>query len=480
MVLLFCLGLASIATVASGFVNHSKLGELPSFVTSYASHHSCRRQQLTFQSFPCLTNNKYRSKSGCSALSSSLRQEANDFQSRHPHIEFVSPLIEDGYPPAVKEYQQRLTQHTLDGSSSSLQSTKRKPLLLYLPGFDGTILAPFIQFPSLGESFDVRGMRVGMEDRSTFDELKSIVLDYLSSQCDCGTDKLSCEKHEEVYLMGESFGGILAIEVARELRSRPEYSNIQLKGLTLVNPATSYLRSSLYSLGPPVANRSTFFPPITFLQYVSSLTGELVPLFLDRGMALQQLTLMLSSKALPIVLNSPQREAYLGRVAFDLANRLKFMPQNTLKWRLEEWLERGATLFEDRLEMTKQNIDSDEEGLLSLKGLNTLIVVGELDLTLPSVEEAHRLASEVFDSARIHVVRGAGHASTCGGSLQLIRLMRDLFPDLEDDVAGTSYDQPSDPELMGLVPRYDNAPIGMSPLNYWKRDYFQRIDNLNE
>ena len=30
------------------------------------------------------------------------------------------------------------------------------------------------------------------------------------------------------------------------------------------------------------------------------------------------------------------------RVAFDLANRLKFMPKSTLKWRLEEWLNHGC------------------------------------------------------------------------------------------------------------------------------------------
>ncbi|KAL7483793.1 hypothetical protein ACHAW6_009435 [Cyclotella cf. meneghiniana] len=478
MKLFFCFHLAT--AVVSGFINPSKLVPLPALVTCpNVSHHLCRRQKLISSPCPCLAN-KHHSRSCRSDVSSALRQEENNFQSRHPHIAFVSPLLEDGYPPAVHEFQQRLAQHTTHESSSQLPTKKRKPLLLYLPGFDGTILAPFIQFPSLGESFDVRGMTVGMADRSTFEELKSVVLDYLSSQCKCVTDKQSCEKYDEVYLMGESFGGILAIEVARELRSRPEHSTVQLRGLTLVNPATSYLRSSLYNLGPPVANRSYPFPPLTFLQYIISLSGQLVPLFLDQGMAFQQLILMLSSKALPVVLNSPQREAYLGRVAFDLANRLKFMPQDTLKWRLEEWLERGCTLFEDRLMKTQQNAGSDKEGLLSLKGLNTLIVVGELDLTLPSVEEADRLASTVFDSAKIHAVNGAGHASTCGGSLQLIQLMRDFFPDLENDVAGTSYDQPSNPDLVGLVPRYDNAPIGLSPLEYWKKDYYQRLDNLTD
>ena len=391
------------------------------------------------------------------SISITLYGGTENSQSKHPHIKFVSPLLEDGYPPAVIEYQEQLATHA-----------KKKPLLLYLPGFDGTILAPFIQFPSLAECFDVRGMRVGMEDRSTFEDLKAVILEYISCQC---------QEDQDFYLMGESFGGIMAIEVARELRFLPEYAHVKMKGLALVNPATSYLRSSLYKLGPPIANNSSIIPPITFLLYIYSLANQLVPLFLDEGRALQQLVLMLSSKALPAVLNTPQREAYLGRVAFDLVNRLKFMPQETLKWRLEEWLQRGCTLFESRLEKMQQQNDS-REGLETLKKLQTLIVVGEIDLTLPSVEEAQRLSSTVFDSTKIHVVPEAGHASTCGGSLQLVQLMRDFFSCLDKNVK-CRYKLPDDPELFGLVPRYDNALIGMSPLDYWKKEYFIKIDELN-
>lgn len=382
--------------------------------------------------------------------------QANELQSRH-HITFVSPLLEDGYPPAVIEYQQRMR-----GNDDDIPS---KPLLLYLPGFDGTILAPFIQFPSLGESFDVRGMRVGMNNRSTFDELKSIVLNYILSA--------QCKDFEEIYLMGESFGGILAIQVARDIQLLPQFGHVPLKGLILVNPATSYLRSALYKLGPPIANNDCAFPPITFIRYISSLMIQLVPLFLDEGKAIQQLLLMLSSRALPVVLNTAEREAYLGRVAFDLVNRLKFMPQDTLKWRLEQWLERGCELFEDQMEESHKSSNDKFDGLESLKGLETLIVVGELDLTLPSVEEAERLASKVFINSRVHIVKGAGHASTCGGSLQLIQLLRDFFSGFNDDYVG-QYDPLID-ELCGLAHRYDNASIGLSPLKYWSKEHYKKI-----
>ena len=385
----------------------------------------------------------------------SLHMQTDALQSNH--ISFVSPLLEDGYPPAVTEYQQQIRD----------KQSKRKPLLLYLPGFDGTLLAPFIQFPSLGEVFDVRGMRVGMDNRSTFDELSSIVLDYIIS--------LQAQEYEDIYLMGESFGGILAIEVARDIQSNPKYANVQLKGLILINPATSYLRSALYKLGPPVANYSSLLPPITFIRYLSSLIGQLVPLFLDEGNAFQQLLLMLSSKALPIVLNTPQREAYLGRVAFDLPNRLKFMPQETLKWRLEEWLENGCKSFESRFGKSQhKSCNTDAKGLESLKSLKTLIVAGELDLTLPSVEEANRLSSNIFVDAKVHVVEGAGHASTSGGSLQLIQLISDFFPNLSKINATLERSNPPE-DMYGLVPRYDRAPIGMSPLKYWSKEHYQKL-----
>lgn len=295
-----------------------------------------------------------------------------------------------------------------------------------------------------------------MDDRTTFDGLKSQVLEYVVDEC----------HGRDVYLMGESFGGILATEVSLALLSSKEYS-IQLRGLILVNPATSYLRSTLYKLGPPVANNDSLPFPLSFLQYIYSLTTQLVPLFLDEGRSFQQLITILSSKGLPAVVNNSQREAYMGRIAFDLANRLKFMPQETLKWRLEEWLATGNELFEDRLKKGE---------LKELYQLKTLIVVGEKDLTLPSVEEAERLSTKVFNDVRVKVVKDAGHASTNGGSLNLIQVIRDFYPRLQTDASSSDGGDTNgaNEDLFGLVPRYDNASIGLSPLLYWSEKNYRK------
>ena len=400
------------------------------------------------------------------------RDVIDDEGSDSGHIQFVSPLLEDGYPPAVSEYEE-----------SNKYAIRRKPMLLYLPGFDGTILSPFLQFPSLGEEFDVRAMRVDMEDRSSFEELKEAVILYLLRECrgeeGRAEDEGSCGG---VYLMGESFGGVLATEIALEL-NRPAYKDyLDLRGLVLVNPATSYLRSRLYELGPPVADARPLFPALDDIQYIVAMLTKLVPLFLDEGRAMQQLVAILSSKGLPSVINDPQREAYMGRVAFDLPNRLKFMPKDTLKWRLEEWLEWGCGVFEDRLEMLQAARDSTDEAsgdvdtyaLLKVsQELRTMIVVGELDLTLPSLEEADRLSSVLFRNSYVHVVPGAGHASTCGGSLNLIKLLREVFPETNIYRSdGNSHKGKTAKELHGLEHRYDRAWIGLSPLLYWSKDYY--------
>ena len=94
-----------------------------------------------------------------------LQRYEKSNQRRTSNVKFVRPLLDFGHPPTVTELE--------DGTLSD------KPLLLYLPGFDGTYMSPFIQFPELGTEFDVWCMTVGMDDRSTFEELKQNVLDFI-------------------------------------------------------------------------------------------------------------------------------------------------------------------------------------------------------------------------------------------------------------------------------------------------------------
>jgi len=290
---------------------------------------------------------------------------------RPNHFRFVSPLYEDGYLPQP--------------------SRPELPYLLYLPGFDGTLVSPFLQFPKLGENYDVQGFNIPMSDRSTLVELVSVVVARIEEEL----------PRRKVYIIGESFGGILALSVALVLKTRKQ----KLAGLTLVNPATCYLESALFKRAGPVSNLPRWLYPLGVL--------TLLPLFVDKH-GLAQLAKLVTGKKLPQVIDTPAREAYMGRVALTLYRRIKFMPRATLKWRLLEWLTEGAT----RLRVAQTE--------LSKLDVPTLILVGEDDRTLPSAEEADRL-SGILPDVKVQVVDGAGHASTCGSRVDLARALNARF-----------------------------------------------------
>jgi pimeloyl-ACP methyl ester carboxylesterase len=303
-------------------------------------------------------------------------------------------------------------------------------------------VAPFLQFPELGTEFEVWGMTIPMEDRSSIDNLCNQVLSFIDEKCN--------ESSRPLYLMGESFGGILALEVSLALHER----KINFAGLVLINPATCYKTSNLAISGPPVANGSPILYPINLM--------SLIPLFTD-DYALPQLIKILQAEGLPSVIDTAQREAYMGRVAFSLPSKLKFMPQNTLKWRLEEWLMKGCDSIESKGNILRER----------LRVIPILIVAGEKDNTLPSVEESKRLAKQL-SNVDIYVVSGSGHACTSGSRVDLTALMRNTFSDLSligrknmKEAAslnkGVSF---------GLEKRYDDASIGLMPYKYWSREYY--------
>lgn len=404
-------------------------------------------------------------------------------------VKFSSPLLDAGYPPAT------------------LENPKEKPLLVYLPGFDGTLTAPFLQFPELGTVFDVRGMSVKITDRSTLDDLIERVVAYVDEeslelkvdderqmiasrsavlkgrqlatkldqrgrssssssqisrrgriQNDGGVLREAVEwasskkralakSRRPIYLIGESFGGILACAVTLELQRR----DIFIQGLTLVNPATCYLSSPLSIKGPAVCQ----LPP---WQYPLALLKELVPLFIDQYMW-PQLWLIVTSQALPSVIDTPQREAYMGRTAFGLPRTLQFMPQETLKWRLEEWLQVGCKRINAQLSQLDSSIPK-------------LIVVGECDQTLDSIEEARRLQS-IWPKAQVHVVPGAGHAATCGSRIDLTAVMRNAFKVLDGRIQMKSEAKNGDGPFYGMTPRYDGKSMGLLPFVYWSDELYQ-------
>jgi len=431
--------------------------------------------------------------------------ERESFKENKNTTRFASPLLEFGYLPAVNEFEEGIT--------------STKPLLLYIPGFDGTFLSAFFQYPELHTEFEVRCLVSTMEDRSSFDDLKNVVLDFLVKEATSidsvvnGTkstpstyqstndaqqkdepeikttmpDILSGLSNQQkqamslsayqrtsqptselrpVYLVGESFGGLLASEVALAAldsivsTSKP---TINLQGLVLVNAATCYHRSRLAAEGPSVAR-------LPKLLYVFGIL-KLLPMFTDK-ISLAQLLVIFKGEALPSLIDNPTREAYMGRFALSLLNLLQFIPQDTFQWRLEQWLDVGCQRMETTL---AQLADRARE-----TGLKTLIVAGENDLTLPSIAEAERLV-QLLPNSHVHIVPAVGHANTCGTCLDLAAEMRKHFSELQMNKRRTAMkDIASKGQgiYYGMEPRYDGKRIGLSPLSYWAKEYHRKVYNL--
>ena len=107
------------------------------------------------------------------------------------------------------------------------------PLLLFVPGIDGSGLAGTTQWPRLESSFEVHALSLTPDDRSTFEDLCSCCSQFLATMGD-GRGRL---------LVGESTGAVVALSVAQ--RSAP-----LVDGMCLINPATSYSGSLLSSIAP--------------------------------------------------------------------------------------------------------------------------------------------------------------------------------------------------------------------------------------
>lgn len=100
------------------------------------------------------------------------------------------------------------------------------PLLVLMPGMDGTGHLWRSQLPQLAAHFDVRCLSIPPHNLATWAELSDQVIHLI---------KQEALENREVYLCGESFGACLAMQVAIRL------PNLYHR-LILINPASSFSR----------------------------------------------------------------------------------------------------------------------------------------------------------------------------------------------------------------------------------------------
>jgi len=242
------------------------------------------------------------------------------------------------------------------------------PYLIYLPGIDGTGLAAYKQFPALCRNFQFEALTMPPHDRTWFPGLLEQVEHFLEERV------AEFPPERPVYLLGESFGGILALAVAT---ARPDL----VDRVILVNPATSYPNSIWPTLGPllPRVPQSVYDAVPIALAPVLGNPLSLAAAGIDRSLPLQE-------QAAGFVQGVTNLIPQLGALT-------SILPPATLAWKLR-LLAEGCRYMEGRFGEVQARV---------------LLLIGDSDLLIPSKEEGERL-EKLLPRCVVKVLGGRSHA----------------------------------------------------------------------
>jgi len=266
--------------------------------------------------------------------------------------------------------------------ATSKADATSKPLAVYLPGLDGTGFSASSQFAYLSKEFDLVALNIPASDRSDVFELVRVVCEYLEAHI---ASRRSGET-TDVFLVGESMGGLLALCVACE---RPDL----ITRLILVNPASSFDRSVWPVLGPAL--------PSVPEELWSAVPYALTPVLIDPVRMATGVVEKFASDAnasrdpLNTAVESVRELSALLPALGALA---EIIPRDALAHRLDKVLRAGC-----------EYLNEDDYRRLTSIRVPTLVVASENDQLIPSLEESERLR-KFLPSCKVEVVRGASHA----------------------------------------------------------------------
>ena len=261
------------------------------------------------------------------------------------------------------------------GCETSDETTR--PLLLFLPGIDGSGLAGASQWPRLRADFSIHALRISPEDRTSFDAQVNFVERWLVEH--------GVGDRRDAMLVGESAGAVLALGVALRAPDR-------VSALCLVNPATSFARSPMALVAPLL--------PLMPRQLYEAAPAFITPIFGRPSWAAP----ILGEAAPPRTASLPAPDQML-RASRALA---ALLPPDALRWRVEQLGKAAAAV----------NAQLDAANGSPAWAARTLLLAAELDVVLDSMGETKRLAG-VLPGATRRALSGAGHACLDGGSLNL-------------------------------------------------------------
>ncbi|OIS95651.1 PREDICTED: acyltransferase-like protein At1g54570, chloroplastic [Nicotiana attenuata] len=302
----------------------------------------------------------------------------------------LEPLWDDGYgTQTVKDYLE-LAEEIIkpDGGPprwftpiSAGPPLRNSPLLLFLPGMDGTGLGLVLHEKALGKVFQVWCLHIPVYDRTPFEELVKFVETTVRMLHASSPNK-------PIYVVGDSFGGCLALAVAAR------NCNIDLV-LILANPATSFGRSQLQPLLPPLESLPDELH-VTVPYLLSFIMGD------PMKMAMVNIDSMLPPQQVVEQL-SDNLTALLPR----LSGLTDIIPKETLLWKLK--LLRSASAYANsRLHAITAEV---------------LVLSSGKDNMLPSGNEAQRLAKSL-KNCQIRHFKDNGHTILLEEGINLLSIIK--------------------------------------------------------
>uniref|UniRef100_A0A7S3Q0K0 AB hydrolase-1 domain-containing protein n=1 Tax=Chaetoceros debilis TaxID=122233 RepID=A0A7S3Q0K0_9STRA len=263
-----------------------------------------------------------------------------------------------------------------------------KPILVYLPGLDGVGISGTTQFDELSDNFEFWRMVVDKKDRSSFTELTTAVSNFIYD--------IAVKTGRDVILAGESFGGLLAPSVAMRVKATTTRNGDEnpIKGMVLINPATSFGQTQWSTFGPLLAslrhieqedrNESSLPTPYSVIGGIA--LSATIP---DSNQFQRILSLITDTK----VSTTDELSDVLATMKDGFGILAENLPAAVVDHRIAQWLPVGCDVVNPRLD----KLDTP-----------TLVIAGEDDNMLPTKEEGERLIQTMPDCTGIFV-KNTGH-----------------------------------------------------------------------
>jgi len=287
--------------------------------------------------------------------------------------------------------------------TKSLDFSKPPPLLIYLPGLDGFGISATAQLDDLSSTFELWRMSVDKGNlQLSFSDLVNRVVKFVK---DATSSAEFIESPREVIIVGESFGGLLTCAVGMAL-TKVQSKKFTLKGMTLVNPATSFDETAWEQIVPVLTS-------LSYLESQEEITDDSGNFRLSLPQGLPTPYSVVGGLALAAVIpDSTQYNSILDfilkSVMKDMSNEsalaassdgfrilAEYLPATTLQHRCLKWLPVGTSVVNSPQRLAKLDVP-------------TLIIGGNDDNLLPSKEEADRLGKLLPDSVKMDI-SGSGH-----------------------------------------------------------------------